>query len=149
MKVSYNGDYIDFCGTDTKDNFGDFFCTLEQFNKRIEKDYTMDWDRWCDFPSSDPKTARTLVYTLIIIVLVLLILVIYLGIRIASINKAPKVRKPSLFSFSEFSNFLQHLYELLIFNRRQKPWSILIRAPRKMRRTLSVEMNTNQTSFDI
>jgi hypothetical protein len=92
VKVSYNGDYIDYCTTGEKDNFGDFFCTLDQFNKKIENDYTKDWNGWCDIPSNDPKSGSTLVYVLLAVVSVLLIAVIYLGIKVATLNREKNVR---------------------------------------------------------
>jgi hypothetical protein len=104
VKVSFNGVYIDYCGTKKPDNFGDFFCTLEQFNDVIENKYTHSWEDFCEFPSNDPKPAnKTTIYILIVIVSFLLVAVVVLGAMVAKLNAAKNVSIP------ESSMELDHL----------------------------------------
>lgn len=84
VKVSFNGDYVDYCKNGKKMG-EDFVCSVEEFSKILDSDYIYaDYAGYCEFDRIDGKTApRTFVVVLgaLVIILSVVILILVMTIR--------------------------------------------------------------------
>ena len=94
VKVSYNGVYIDYCQNAKKDKYGDFFCTLTDFNNIVDTKYTKNWDGYCVNPSktTDKPSNQYIVVILMIVVVLLLLVIIALAIKVSKLNNLQQVK---------------------------------------------------------
>ena len=51
-KISYNGVYLDYCNTNKTDGNGDFYCTMEEFDKTITGKINPDFKSYCGYETS-------------------------------------------------------------------------------------------------
>ena len=49
IKVSYNGVYLDYCNNNKKDGYGDFYCTVEEFDQTINGKINQDYKTYCGY----------------------------------------------------------------------------------------------------
>ena len=103
IKMSYNGEYIDFCRNEKKDKVNqDFYCTVSEFNKALDQFYIYkDYTNTCGWQSSSQKTSdsttanKPLIITLSIItfVMVVVVVLLFIEIRKRTNNKMDHINK--------------------------------------------------------
>ena len=52
VKVSYNAVYLDYCNTGKKDGNGEFYCTMDEFDKTIDGKINPDYKSYCGYETS-------------------------------------------------------------------------------------------------
>lgn len=54
VKFSFNGEYLDFCKNERKDQQGQFYCTWNEFESALEKHYMYkDYSKACGWETPD------------------------------------------------------------------------------------------------
>jgi len=92
-KVSYNGDYVDFCKTGDKSN--DYMCDVEKFRGMINSDYYLsNFRQLCGIDddgnslnSSNLVTYKILFYCLLVVAVILVLVIAFMGYYLVNLSK--------------------------------------------------------------